>query len=197
MVGHVVAEAHDSRLVATGSTLSAQVFFARARAQLRASHIPEPTTNVGTYSTTFGTDYVMALLVLTWLPALHVRANPAHDYNAAVALAAKKRSGRVANAVRIAPSLVCGQAILVTTALVYLHQRATRHALLVLTVALTSGWPVASSEQAHHAQACCARRRWRKRPPHFVARRVGRREGRVDPGHPPVADGTLQSEERG
>ena len=140
MVGHVEAEAHDSILVATGSTLSAQVFFARARvAQLRASHIPEPTTNVGTYSTTFGTDYVMALLVLTWLPALHVRANPAHDYNASVALAAKKRSGRVANAVRIAPSLVCGQAILVTTALVYLHQRATRHALLVLTVALTSG----------------------------------------------------------
>ena len=68
MVGHVVAEAHDSRLVATGSTLSAQVFFARARvAQLRASHIPEPTTNVGTYSTAFGTDHEMALNIGTYL----------------------------------------------------------------------------------------------------------------------------------
>ena len=58
MVGHVVAEAHDSRLVATGSTLGAQVIFL-GRAKLRASHIPEPTT--------YQRWYVTVLLVLTWL----------------------------------------------------------------------------------------------------------------------------------
>ena len=49
-VGHVVAEAHDSRLVTTGSCPErASDFFARGRAQLRIHvrvpfRFPEPTT---------------------------------------------------------------------------------------------------------------------------------------------------------